>query len=296
MNEIIENFFRGRAPKRLLELKTPKPAYAYRLDADTYGVLIPYRGNEPVLLRFASASLIDVEIIVEKICGRYLYFFCKEEELIHSFSTLCEDFLSIENRLKIDVNPKKWWDEWKILLGNTIADDSVYPVIAELLVYNKELKKCPEVIWGGPNNTIHDIETIEHSYEIKSTTKRYERVIRIAGEHQLKLLNNKPMFIIFIRMTECLNGGHSLESCVNSFEKIEIKNDILKKLRMMHLEPGTPKYKSEYSIVESECYPVNDIFPRITSEKLKLINVEDRISSFSYNLNIEGLTNSKYSL
>lgn len=288
MYQKIENFLNQKITCRLLPLETPDPAFVYRLD-HKYGILVSYQESDPVKLPFKSAGLCDIEINGEY-HGKYLFFYCTEERFLHQFSMLCVNFLEPANLAKLRVNPQIWWESWKNLLGNTISNDSAYPVIGELIVYLGLLKKNPAtVVWKGPDKALHDIETEAASYEVKSTIVRTDRIVTISNEYQLGTANNKSLYLTFLRFEERLQGEYSLKKCVDSISDIAIRGDVLKKLKKMGFEPGSPGYAVEYTLLEGYLYLVNDSFPRITVDNLVAMNLRDRIQTLSYGINLMGM-------
>jgi hypothetical protein len=284
----IENFLNQKITNRLLKLDSTVDSYGYRTD-DDYGVLIPFNDPNPILLRFSSASLRNMQINGD-FSGNYLYFSCSDESYLHQFSVLCEDFLDPQNIDVLKKDPFTWWENWKMLLGNSIYNDAVYPVIAELVLYLSLLRKNePDVIWKGPDGALHDIETSSCSYEVKSTLTRNERVVNISSIDQLAIYNNKPLYLAYFIFEPRSSGGYSLEKCVDSFTDTASREFVLKKLGKLHVEPGTPNYKQEFALLGAYLYPVNRDFPAITRAQLESLHIDNRIQSISYKVNIMGL-------
>ncbi|MCX6159228.1 MAG: PD-(D/E)XK motif protein [Ignavibacteriae bacterium] len=287
--EKLREYFRNRLQNRTIPLENHDHSFVYCTD-DKFGILIPYNQNEPIKLRFSASGLEDVTIDGDN-KGRYLYFYCINENLINQFSMTCIDFISKDNREIIQSSPQNWWDNWKKLMGNAIRDESVYSTIGELIVFIWEIKNNHnETVWSGPKSGSHDIETSICSFEVKSTIKHYERIVTISGEFQLNNNNNKPLQLVFLRFEPCLNGGFSIEKCVQKITEPGIKNEVYEILKDKKYEPGTPQYKDEYTLKEACIYIVDDNFPKITMEMLNILNLNKHIRKFSYDIDLSGLT------
>jgi hypothetical protein len=288
MHTKIENFLDQKLTGRLLPIDEGGSMFVYRTD-DRFGVLVRYDNADAVKLRFSSAGLCDMDILGE--CqGRYLFFYCTEDRLLHQFSLLCSNFVEPTNQARLRANPREFWESWKELLGNTISNKASYPMLGELVLYMILLgHSSAEVVWGGPDGALHDIETSAASYEVKSTIVRTESSVTISNEYQLESTSAKPLYLSFMRFEERLGGEYSLRKCVEGITDAKIKSDVAVKLKKHGYEPGVPAYAEEYSLLESRIYLVDDKFPKITVNDLERLGLREAVLKVSYEVKLDGL-------
>lgn len=224
---------------------------------------------------FGNANHKLIEIITNK------------SELYEQFSLICSDFLEYvsnrENRINFLKNPQVWFEKWRDLLGNNIKNESQYPFLAELFVINHLLKENKIVEYDDYGT--HDIETLDISYEVKSTIERYSSEVHINGQHQLKSTNNKPLKLVFLRLEPSLDGC-SIVDLKKELELKGYKSDKIEK-RITNMETIT-LYK-KYKILEFKLYDVDENFPKILPEDFLTGCLPKNIIKLEYVIDLNGL-------
>ncbi len=204
---------------------------------------------------------------------------------LKEFSSICSNFIYLENRNKIINNPLEWWEDWKNLVGNKNSEKQIYSLIAELLTYKHVYKNDSSAIWDCGSFSTHDIETDTCTYEVKSTLSKYNSIIHVTSENQLKPTNN-PLKLIFIRMEES-NEGISLEDVINMFSKTK-KEDIIHKINRVFPKIQTHTKTIKYKILEIVSFDVNNDFPVLNTS-----NHPGCISHIMYDLDLSGLNGTR---
>lgn len=273
------------------------PYFAFRT-SDYYGVAIPYTG-EAVNEKFTSVNLIDNSSIditdskfeFDEYGNNYLLLRCNNLELQNEFALICSDFVYPDkngnHRKEITKSPVEWWESWKGLLGNISVDYKPYCVIAELITFNLLLEKGYNVKWAGPDSSSHDILGDNFDIEVKSSLRKYENIVHIAGEYQLND-NGKPLYLCFCKL-ESSNNGYSIDSLVDllvskyNISRIELNT----KLKRIGYPEGNSSRRQNYVLLDMLLFKVDDEFPKITKK-----NQDKWPSAFSkieYELNLTGL-------
>lgn len=275
---------------KLIKLKNINqnyPAYVIR-KIDNVGVAIEVA---PKLKGF-SHSFEKIKIIVEKLFIEneekyYLELITMDEENIEQFLLFCINFIypgeNGENRKEIIDDPDKLCERWESLLGNKKSKQLVYDCLGELIVFDHLLGKG-EVPFFTKNGS-HDIETKVSNYEVKTTTLRYTSNIEIHSKYQLLSLNDKKLYLYFVRLEESLDGV-SINSII---EKIEKQNINIEKLKEKVKNFNSIDKDKRYKIDEIRSYEVNDNFPRIVEKDFINGKLPNHIVSIKYSIDLDGV-------
>lgn len=256
-----------------------------------YGVAIQYsKTNEKVLEKFNNVKLWSTKIVINGIEESVLLLTSTEEELRYEFATICAEFVDIgengEKREKLIKDPSKWWNNWKLLLGNCVKDTSVYSVMGELMVLEKLLlygKKKP--IWNGSSRSTHDIEMDGESYEVKSTISRYENTININSQYQLDS-KNIELYLVFCRFEKTIEGN-SLNNVIDRVVELGIdRKQIEKNMTKLGLEEGMSERNIRYKLHEMKKYKVDNNFPKIITTSFKNNKLPSSITSINYKIEL----------
>jgi hypothetical protein len=261
----------------LKSIESAYPAWIVRFDDMSFGVAIPYKG-EAVNEKFANVFFYSSYIMIEGKNEEYLLLTSSLEKTRNEFAIFCESFVSPgekgEIRKSLCDDPIGWWKRWKSLIGNSIVDKRPYAVLGEMLTYYYLLKQKKMVAWGGPNASSHDIITDSEEYEIKSTLKRYDKVVHISGQFQLQN-SSKRLWLYFCRFEQNSNGisiNDMVERLVNSGI---LREEINRKLQLLGYGEGNSARNEKYQIHEILKYPVDDYFPKI--KKIENVNKKGRL-------------------
>ena len=198
----------------------------------------------------------------------------------NEFFFICMKFIEPgengENRRLLLSNPQEWVDRWKLLFGNKSKDDSIYPVIGELLSLKHLLiigEKAQLTSQGS-----HDIETTTNNYEVKTTIMRYDSIIEIHSKNQLASLNGNPLYLYFVRLEESV-AGVSLNSLLSDLSNLKYDTS---SLREKFEDLNSQSLDKCYKIDEIRLYKINEKFPKIVDDSFKDDHLPNGIYSLTY--------------
>lgn len=207
-------------------------------------------------------------------------------ELIEEFSLVCFNFISKfdDEKVNEDIIEKanRWWNEWKQLLGNVLKRERDYDFLGELLVLNYVLNIDQNAKYS--NLASHDIETLQYSVEVKSTTEKYNAEIHVNSQYQLENNTKRPLKLIFVRL-EKSQIGYSIKDVI---ENLREKNyDVNSLTRIKNI--GTSSINEKYRILEARLYNVDDSFPKITLNSLKNDELPNGIVKIEYIVDLDDI-------
>ena len=279
----------GAAP--LEALPAEYPAYAIRT-LDGYGVAIEWDIDKPVSEYFSSAHLLSAKTTINGTSKNLLILISNREEDRNEFASVCAQFVDPgkngNERRKLMDDPIVWWQTWKNLLGNTSSDKTPYSVLCEMLVLKHVLSFDPSAKWTASEAGTHDIESENHSYEVKSTIVRYGALLTISSQFQL--LTPKPLDLYFLRVEES-PVGISINDVVGELTENGYDEYILEsQLSKAHFDKESSYRDKKYSILEKRIYTVNEDFPKITAESFKGDVIPHAIVAINYTVDLDGLS------
>lgn len=294
--EIRENF--ASSPKGIRPLQlipNEYPGVTVRMD-DGYGVGILWNSENEVSEKFTNCKLKTRTLNVEGNPERYLILSCTLESLRYEFAALCMEFLEPgeegNNRKEILNNPADWWTRWKSLLGNTNFDRKPYSVIAEMEVLIHLLETGEDVAWSGPQGGSHDIEGRNMSFEVKSTTSKYDSSIMISSQFQLK--HDKPLDLYFCRMEKSLLG-HSISDLATKLHQLNYDpNQLEAELSKLGFEEGSSGREEKFKLIEKRKYSIDDSFPVITEKSFKDDKIPKEITKITYTVDLNAISHTTW--
>ena len=288
----LQRFFasltNGAAP--LASLPAEYPAFAIRT-LDGYGVAIEWDSDKPVSEYFSSAHLVSHKTVVGGYAKNLLMLVSSREEFRNEFATVCAQFVDpgkdgIERKSLLQ-DPIIWWQTWKNLLGNASLDKTPYSVLGEMLVLKHVLSFDPTATWTASQAGTHDIESESHSYEVKSTIRRYGALLTISSQFQL--LTPKPLDLYFVRVEES-PAGVSINDIAGELTSMGYDENLLEKqLSRAHFDKGSSYRDKKYSILEKRVYKVDENFPRITPQSFKGDVVPKGVVEITYTVDLDGV-------
>lgn len=293
VNEIRNYLANSEANKAYLIGNVDKdyPAYVFR-DSDSFGVLVPYEGKK-VYEEFSNVYMYSEFRSIGDIQGDWLFLCSQLEETRNTFATICADFVSPGNegrfRKALVNNPSKWWNDWKTAIGNRNSNKQPHTVVGELLVYEMLVKKGIKCKWTGSNYTTHDLMSDNCDYEIKSSTKRYGRMITVSGQYQF-LKGDKDLKLVYIKF-EKNPGGISINDMVDRLSDLGISRESIdNELDRIGYRVGSSIRNEKYSVLESLEYNVDDSFPKIIPASFKGDSEPEGIQHIVYDVNLSILS------
>ncbi len=288
LEEIKQFFASTYGAANLTSLPEEYPAYGIR-KGDDFGVAVKWDRDEPISEHFANARLYTETAYLSGKSIQLLMLTMDIEEYRNEFASVCAQFVDPgkdgEDRKKLIENPVGWWDNWKNLLGNAVSNKPPYSVLCELVVLNHVRSFDPTAEWTASTAGTHDIESDHHSYEVKSTIKRYGSTVTISGQFQL--LTPKPLDLFFIRIEESPVG-----ISINDVRDDLVKNGydqtkLEKQLARAGYELGASARNKKYAILEKRVYVVDDAFPKITEKSFKGDAFPNGGSQLKYTIDLE---------
>ncbi|HIS62695.1 MAG TPA: PD-(D/E)XK motif protein [Candidatus Scybalomonas excrementigallinarum] len=291
LEEIREYFASKRNGMRdIISLSEEYPAMVIR-DGEEYGVAIIYNNEKEILEKFSNSRLYTKEIFINGKENKYLILSCMLENLRYEFATVCAQFIEPGdngiNRKHLLQDPLDWWKQWKELMGNTISEQQVYNIIAEMIVLEQLYREDHTVQWTALNSGSHDIEGDTGSYEVKSTIKKYETTITIAGQHQLRSI--KRLQLYFCRLEKSREGvsinDMAEKLTLNGYDKEKLEQQLCK----LGYEKGGSVRDEKYVVLEKRKYEVDDKFPKIVESSFKGNKIPDSVLHITYTIDLGGL-------
>lgn len=212
------------------ELDSQYPGWTVKF-SDSYGVAIPYSGNENINEFFSNAHIKSDTLVESNGSEQRAIILTADFSVAEGpFSTLCEELLSPgengKNRSLISQSPVAWWQEWKELLGNRNIDEKVYDTLGELCVLKYLSSIGEEANWDGPNSSTYDIEIENGFVEVKSTTSRSKREVTISNQFQLDP-PGKKLDLVLCQFEHSVQNGVSIDQVVEDLINMGISRDYL---------------------------------------------------------------------
>lgn len=293
LEEIKQKFASGGSGsswRSLSTLSDPYKSYVFK-DFGSYGVAFSFAYNEPIKEYFSNCKIYTATMMIEGQKVDLLCLSCDAKNLRNEFATICAEFLDPgtdgSNRHVITADPIAWWKNWRDLMGNKISERQAYSVIAEMAVLEYLIDQGKSPVWTAANGGSNDIETDDESFEVKSTTRKYEAKITISSEYQLQ--GKHPLFLYFCRM-ESSPSGKSIDDMVEllvskGIQRYELENQ----LTALDFEVGRITRKEKYKIIERRWYKVDENFPKIVDSSFIGGKKPDGISHIQYTIDLDTL-------
>ena len=269
------------------------PAWTVRF-CDSYGVAVPYDGEESINEFFANARIYSCELPLEnKKNEKVLLLTTTFKENEEVFAALCAELIDPgingEKRATLCDSPVGWWQKWKEILGNKNIDARIYDVLGELCVFKHLLTEGRDVRWNGPSKASYDIETDTYFAEVKSTISRSKNEITVSSQFQL-YPPEKPLKLIFCRFEPTVYSGICIDKIVDEIGKLGYNiADINMKLEESGFDEGMSARKKCFILHEMLKYDVDSDFPRISPESFVGGVLPKCITKISYTVDLSGI-------
>lgn len=220
------------------------------------------------------------------------------------FLILCTDLLNVlaakssDERITL-INLNKRLDYWRQFLKRSKVDklttEEEIGLIGELLI----LKNLLEIdssfnfmdVWKGPLGATHDFINHGVSIEVKTSTIKRKRFVKISSEFQLDVDASEKLFLAHLEIIENVSSSNffnlvTLEASIKEILPIDVHaifDGFLACVGYKHIDAYYYE-KNKYSLAEGACYRISENFPRLTNE-----NLSPNISDVQYKLNLSGL-------
>ena len=275
------------------ELDSQYPGWTVKF-SDSYGVAIPYSGNENINEFFSNAHIKSDTLVESNGSEQKAIILTADFSVAEGpFSTLCEELLfpgeNGKNRSLISLSPVAWWQEWKELLGNRNIDEKVYDTLGELCVLKYLSSIGEEANWDGPNSSTYDIEIENGFVEVKSTTSRSKREVTISNQFQLDP-PGKKLDLVLCQFEHSVQNGVSIDQVVEDLINMGISRDYLNsRLAKKGLEEGMSARKRTFILHDMLRYRITEEFPRITPASFIGGVMPLGITKITYTVSLDGL-------
>lgn len=136
--------------------------------------------------------------------------------------------------------------------------------------------------WKGAERAYHDFQYENRVIEVKSTTGKEPKMVRISNEKQLNDINIKKLLLLATSLTN-VNGAETLEDLVISINRIILNEEMIKdSFDMKLLKYGLKmedikKYTTGYIVEKEQSFTISDGFPRI-------INAPNGLAEIKYSV------------
>lgn len=263
-------------------LLVPAPASGMREDRRSAGVQI-----RSAVLEDAGRQVEFVDVV------------CLVPRLNDLFAEVASDMLEAltvesENPAAVCHNVLECWRE---LLERPdprlLGPEQLAGLFGELLVLKDIASYDPHRAmdtWTGPAKDEHDFTGAGAAIEVKTTTVREGRVVRIHGVEQLAAPLGGTLFLAFIRLDVDVSGTSVPALVAEIFESGVDRRAFLERLA----RAGYDQAKSlEYELpafipCERRVYPVAGQFPRIISESFSSGHVPPGVLRLRYEIDLTG--------
>ncbi len=294
IDSIKENFNKGyfRKAMKIEGLPADYPAWTIKQD-NWYGVGVKLDSKIVFNERFSTAHIWTCEnAMIGDLTADLLLLTCNDGDLRNEFAVICSQFVATSadgsERKKLISKPDLWWSNWKSLIGNSQSDPEVYSKLGELIVVEKLLQEGKEPKWSGIENSTHDVELPDRSYEVKSTIERYGYEVEISSIYQMKKAG-ETLDLVFFRF-ERSQLGRSLDDVVGSIVTLgysESKMEIA--LKKAGLEKGCIARSIRYKALEMKVFPVDDDFPALTLDSFIDRKLPQNVTRVKYTVDLSGI-------
>lgn len=272
---------------------TAYPAWTVKF-YDSYGVAIPYEGEEEINEHFSNAQIrSDIVSASNGEEKRAIILVADFSVAEGPFSTLCEELITPgdygKKRKIITASPVAWWQEWKELLGNRNIDDRVYDTLGELCVYKYLTEQGVDADWDGPNAATYDIETSTGFVEVKSTTSRSKKEVTISSQFQLDP-PGKSLDLVLCQFEASFQNGLSIDSVVAELIALGVSKEYLSsRLSKKGMEEGMSARKRTFILHGMLKYKIDKDFPRIVPASFVGGVMPSGITKITYTVSLDGI-------
>jgi len=254
---------------KLEGLPDDAPGWIIRENKKSVSAFIPVDDDVVFCEGFSKVEMWTGRRIIDGVSCSVLNLECEDYVDREAFASICEEFLRTESRAGLRARPGEWWARWRDLMGNAFRHQMPHAVLGELMVVKDLLTAGIQAEWRGPASASHDIVTPAFDVEVKSTLKRYGSTVAISGQHQLSPAGQRPLFLSFVRM-EPHPEGFSINSVAEQIKVLgycghELENS----LAGLGFSLGRIARCESFVLKETQIYPVDDNFPKITPLSFK---------------------------
>lgn len=289
----IKLYYASLDKNRVRVLKSINPFITYLyMDSSSYAVVIPVDENYPLYFDEFSGFIIQtIEMLIENKTTRVLMLKSKSLKNLDQFVIIANNFsdpgLNGILRQSLLNNPLEWSNNWKQFFGNQFINKESYDIFGELIIYDYLYGIDKTVKWTALDRGTHDFESIGFSYEVKTTTNKYESIVTISSQNQLH--SHVPIKLFYVKVEKNPNGI-CIDEALDSLKEMGIDVDIINTyLEKNNLQKGKIERKDKYVILEKREYLIDTSFPQIFPEEFESLKHRNRILKLTYTIDLSGI-------
>ncbi|AHC14092.1 PD-(D/E)XK motif protein [Salinispira pacifica] len=260
------------------------------------GFFIPTDNNTPLVLRASGIQLKRLSLVQNNLERTYIGLLSPRHLIGRNFLTMGRDFIhvatQINSRDAFHSDPESWWNSWIELTGNRISNSTVNGYWGELYCY---LKLFPllsaDLKWDSLTSGSRDFSTHGWDIEVKTTSQRTGRKIKVSSEFQLSD-PTRTKYLLFLRVEEFQRGiGESIDDLLHAMRSHNLSNSqfnvIDEYLKAQGIPEGHPGRKKSFKVLEEIVYTVDDSFPRISPEFFVNGQIPSGVFGISYSIDLD---------
>jgi hypothetical protein len=197
---------------------------------------------------------------------------CLRPALISEFGHIVSDILAaLSHGAAPAAVCRNSLEKWRDLLrGNDVRgldDNTAVGLFGELFVLRRLARLASSKLgfWTGPAGGRFDFMGRDVAIEVKTSTRRYGRLLQISGETQLDAPAGVALHLLFLRLEKIPAGGETLGDILADLVSAGLSAiEIDRRLELLGLEPSGVKADGRrFRVLENRLYEVNDAFPKI---------------------------------
>ena len=299
--------------ERRLPTESSLPVYlGVEIPSNLYNFSIIFNGNFSELLSDDGTEGFSIKISEHSKSSELFKFNISLLNVKYSeiFLILCSDLLNVlETNEELEratlINLNKRLDYWRQFLKRSRIDkltpEAEVGLMGELLALKKMVEVNPNLDlithWRGPMGSTHDFIFEDLALEVKTSTAKQKRFVKISSEYQLdKEGGCSELFLCHIEIMEVQKSTQSfnLPTLITGIKNlININSQLIFEGLLAcagYRDSDSHFYdKRNFSLLEVSSYMVTEDFPKIINKSLS-----PNISNVKYKLNLSGLDKFKF--
>lgn len=243
---------------------------------------IDERGQRHLLVPVTGAVVEDSEsggvqvgtrkLSADQVATTYADMVCLRPNLAAEFGHIVSDVLdSLTGGAAPAVVCHNSLEKWRDLLRGAgtrgLDDGTAVGLFGELFTLRRLALVSPAALtaWTGPEGGRFDFMGHDVAIEVKTSTRRYGRLVEISGETQLDAPPGGALYLLFLRLEKIPAGGESLGDVLDGLQPNGISvREIKRRLALLGLDPSHVKADARrFRVLETRLYAVDAAFPKI---------------------------------
>jgi hypothetical protein len=236
-------------------------------------LLVPVAGGEVVEDHESQGVQVGVRTLHhEGVTAVYADLACMKPRFNAEFAHIVDDML---DALASGAAPhsacrnslEKWRDLLRTVRTDRLDERTAVGLFGELLLLRDLVAVSPTAVryWTGPGGGRFDFSGSNAAIEVKTSTRRYGRLVEISGETQLDAPAGLTLYLSFVRIEQVPAGGSRLWDLHAAILNAGVSpGDMQEKLKQLDVDEAIlrddPRH---FRLLETRLYRVDGTFPRI---------------------------------